>query len=124
MNENMRKKDNLEGEGKSLLERSYEFFPPVLDDGSIAWQSPFHWTAMHSDTNYSNFLRGVVTHFAYMIIMKGSRDHRIHCPAVLVERAQRALNGVNDPRTSRHSYRLLWEALGLRKGDTLPSSNK
>lgn len=96
---------------------------PRGTDGEVLWHSLFHWTPRCSNNNYNNFLRCVRTHFVYEITVNNSNAHRLYCPAVLVDRAQKALNRTEDPATSTSGYRSLWEALQLNKGDPPPSSN-
>lgn len=102
------------------------FDVPRRDDGTILWFSLYEWSNMNSEepnyNNYNNFLRTVRTHFVFQITMKNCKEHKRYCPAILRERAQQALNNDNNPATSNHSYRKLWEALELTKGDSLPST--
>ena len=105
-----------------LGESDTPFDVPRGTDGHPLWHSLWHWSMMNTNNNYNNFLRLVRTHFVYEITMKNCGVHKVHCPGILVERAQKALNQAEDPSTSRSAYRPLWEALELTKGDPLPSS--
>lgn len=98
------------------------FDVPRLEDGSVAWDEPRRWTKVHSGTNYSNYFRGVVTHYAFMISVRKCKEHKEKCPKALVTRAQTALNKSKDPAKSKHTFRKLWEALELEKEEVTPTS--
>jgi hypothetical protein len=109
------KKNQLEKYQKNI-------FLPMLPDGcSIAWDETDRWTLLKSDIKYDNFLRGVINHFCFMIDDRKCDLHKLHCPQVIKDRAQNALDRCKDPSTSTHRYRELWEALDLKPSPPPPS---
>eukprot|EP00302_Diacronema_sp_CCMP2436_P007863 CAMPEP_0179907070 /NCGR_PEP_ID=MMETSP0982-20121206/43632_1 /TAXON_ID=483367 /ORGANISM="non described non described, Strain CCMP 2436" /LENGTH=104 /DNA_ID=CAMNT_0021807721 /DNA_START=167 /DNA_END=479 /DNA_ORIENTATION=- len=67
------------------------FDVPRRPDGSIVWDDAFEWSSMKSGRNYNNYLRVLKTHFLYEMLVKKCEKHKAHCPAILVQRAQKAL---------------------------------
>ena len=114
-NQNLLKKYEEERAQNPAITKPSFFDVPRLEDKSVAWDEPLRWTKMHSGKNYNNYLRGLTSHYAFMISVRKCKEHKEKCPKVLVTRAQKALNSCKDPGTSNHNYRKLWEVLELEK---------
>jgi hypothetical protein len=100
------------------VERGKQKFDLPRDGrGKVAWNDVDAWLPINSGGHdYNNYLRRVTSHFVYHIKVKNSTKHKDLCPAVLRDRAQKALNkvGAAAAPTSRHRFRMLWEVLELK----------